>query len=186
MAAPREPRFVVASADGRFLAASSSRSAQVRLWDLESRKLLWERAVEDAFNLRGLAFAPDGEGLIVAHAVRGGHSPCRKWNIEEGWVIDSRLTRLRRCKPTPGRALDQIALDTKGRAVGDPHGLAFCDRGRSLAAHRLRDARVAAVRRRGAAVERAAIRATSSTPRWPKTTARCAASRSAAGRWVPP
>jgi DNA-binding beta-propeller fold protein YncE len=129
--APREPRHLALSPDGRFLAAASSRSAQVRLWDTASGKLLWTRKIEDAFNLRGLAFTPDGKALICAHVVKRSF-PVSRENIDKGWVTDSRLTRL----PLDGRAappLEQIALDKHGQAVGDPHGVAFDPSGRYLA-----------------------------------------------------
>src|SRR5262249_38354832 len=79
--APREPRHLALSGDGRFLAAASSRSARVRLWDTESRKLVWDRKIEDAFNLRGLAFTPDGAALVCAHVVRR-EFPVSRLNIE--------------------------------------------------------------------------------------------------------
>jgi DNA-binding beta-propeller fold protein YncE/mono/diheme cytochrome c family protein len=129
--APREPRHLSLSPNGRFLAAASSRSAQVRLWDAASGKLLWTRKCEDAFNLRGLAFAPDGKALICAHVVKRSF-PVSRENIDKGWVTDSRLTRL----PLDARAvppLEQVALDKHGQAVGDPHGVAFDPSGRYLA-----------------------------------------------------
>jgi DNA-binding beta-propeller fold protein YncE len=58
--APREPRDLALSPDGRYLAAASTRSAQVRVWDTTTDKLYWERTIVDAFNLRGLTFTPDG------------------------------------------------------------------------------------------------------------------------------
>jgi YVTN family beta-propeller protein len=120
--APREPHHLAVSADGRWLAAASTRSAQVRLWDTTTSKLAWEDAVGDAFNLRGLAFTPDGSGVVCAHTVRRSF-PVSQHNIEEGWVIDSRLTRLPIKADT--RAYSQIALDQRGLAVGDPDGVAF-------------------------------------------------------------
>jgi cytochrome c peroxidase len=128
--APREPRRLALSADGDFLAAGSSRSAQVRLWNTQTRKLHWERRLGAAFNLRGLTFAPDGQSVLCAHVVRRDF-PVSKTNIEEGWVIDSRLSRLP-LKPDAKPPLEQVALDTKGEAVGDPHGLAFAAAGKSL------------------------------------------------------
>jgi DNA-binding beta-propeller fold protein YncE len=128
--APREPRHLAHSADGRFLAAASSRSAQVRLWDATSGKLIWTRKIEDAFNLRCLTFTPDGRALVVAHVVKRSF-PVSRENIDKGWVTDSRLTRL----PLDARAvppLEQIALDKHGHAVGDPHGVAFDPSGRFL------------------------------------------------------
>ncbi len=128
--APREPRHLALSADGRFLAAASSRSAQVRLWDVTSDKVVWTRKIEDAFNLRSLTFTPDGRALIVAHVVKRSF-PVSRENIDKGWVTDSRLTRLPLdAKAVPPR--EQIALDRHGQAVGDPHGVAFDPSGRYL------------------------------------------------------
>jgi len=56
--APREPRTIALSADGHKLVVASTRSAQVRCWDTRDGKLLWERQIEDGFNLRGLVFTP--------------------------------------------------------------------------------------------------------------------------------
>jgi DNA-binding beta-propeller fold protein YncE len=128
--APREPRHLALSPDGRFLAAASSRSAQVRLWDIASGKLVWTRKIEGAFNLRSVAFTPDGKALICAHVVKRSF-PVSRENIDKGWVTDSRLTRL----PLDSRAvppLEQVALDKHGQAVGDPHGVAFDPSGRYL------------------------------------------------------
>jgi DNA-binding beta-propeller fold protein YncE len=129
--APREPRRLVLSADGRLLAAACSRSGQVRCWDTRTQQVYWERVIEDGFNLRGMAFTPDGQGLVCAHSVRR-EFPVSKDNIAEGWVIDSRLTRLA-LKPEVQPSFWQVALDTKGKAVGDLAGVAFSADGRRLA-----------------------------------------------------
>lgn len=130
-AAPREPRELALSADGSRLAAASSRSAEVRLWDTRTGKLAWCRTIDGAFNLRGLAFTPDGKALVCAHAVRRSF-PVSRENIGRGWVIDSRLTRLPLAKDAVP-PLEQIALDKHGEAVGDPHGVAFGAAGETLA-----------------------------------------------------
>jgi cytochrome c peroxidase len=119
--APREPRQLALSADGEYLAGASSRSAQVRLWNTRTGQQVWERRIEDAFNLRGLVFTP--RGVVCAHTVRR-EFPVSRENIEEGWVIDNRLTRLA-LKRDAVPPLEQIALDRRGTAVGDPHGLAL-------------------------------------------------------------
>ena len=129
--APREPRQLALSPDGTRLAAASSRSGEIRCWDLQSGKLHWERAIDAAFNLRGLCFTPDGQAVICAHVVRR-DLPVTRGHIEEGWIIDSRLTRL----PVQADAKPpylQIALDVRGEAMGDPHGLAFSGDGKLLA-----------------------------------------------------
>jgi cytochrome c peroxidase len=77
-----------------------------------------------------LTFTPDGKGLVCAYSVRRSF-PVSKTNIEEGWVIDSRLTWLSAsadAKP----ALKQLALDQRGKAVGDPYGVAFDAKGKTL------------------------------------------------------
>ena len=130
-AAARQPWSVVVSKDGGRLAAACSRSGQVRVWDANSRKPLLERTIEDGFNLRGLCFTPDESALVVAHGVRR-EFPVSKENIGEGWVIDSRLS-LVPLKTDAKPPLQQLALDKKGDAVGDPHGLAFSPSGSVLA-----------------------------------------------------
>jgi DNA-binding beta-propeller fold protein YncE len=129
--APCEPRQIVLSADGRLLGAASSLSGQVRCWETQTGRLRWERTIEDGFNLRGLAFTPDGKGMICVHALRRAF-PVSRANIEEGWVIDNRLTWLA-LRPDEVPPLRQIALDTRGQAVGDPAGAAFGGNGRWLA-----------------------------------------------------
>ena len=129
--APREPRQLVLSPDGRWLAAASARSGQVRCWDSSNQQLIWERTIGDGFNLRGLAFTADGKSLICSHSVRRS-LPVAKTNIEEGWVMDSRLTRLDLDpKAVPG--MGQIAMDERSKAVGDPYGAALGGSGRWLA-----------------------------------------------------
>jgi YVTN family beta-propeller protein len=121
--APREPHHLALSADGRRLAVASSRSADVRLWDTATGRLVWQQTIDDAFNLRGVTFTPDGENVVCAQSVRRAF-PVSKGNIGEGWVIDNRLTRLA-VKPDAEVASWQVALDPRGKAVGDPYGVAF-------------------------------------------------------------
>jgi DNA-binding beta-propeller fold protein YncE len=129
--APAEPRHLALTRDGRFLAAVSSRSAQVRCWDTQTGKQLWERTVVDAFNLHGLVFSPDDKELVTAH-VHDRRRPIAVHNIEQGWALDSRLSRLT-LEPERHAEYRQIALDTRGQAVGDPCAVAFSARGDQLA-----------------------------------------------------
>jgi YVTN family beta-propeller protein len=129
--APHEPRHLAISKDGNWLAAASSRSGEVRCWNLETHQLHWERKIEDAFNLRGLVFSPDDQSVLCLHNIRR-EFPVSKENIEEGWVIDSRVTKLA-MKPDAAPSSWQIALDIRGKAVGDPDGLAFGENAKILA-----------------------------------------------------
>jgi DNA-binding beta-propeller fold protein YncE len=130
-AAPRDPRQVVVSPDGALLAVDGGRDGRVVVWEAETGKRVWDRTIEDGFNLRGLAFTPDGQALICAHSIRRDF-PVSKGNIGEGWVVDARLTRLA-VKADERPPLRQFALDEHGRAFGDPYGAAFDPAGKALA-----------------------------------------------------
>jgi YVTN family beta-propeller protein len=130
--APREPRHLTLSKDGNWLAAASSRSGEVRCWNLETHQLRWERKIEDAFNLRGLVFSRDDQSVLCVHNIRR-EFPVSKENIEEGWVIDGRVTKLA-MKPDAAPSSWQIALDIRGKAVGDTDGLALGEKILAIAA----------------------------------------------------
>jgi DNA-binding beta-propeller fold protein YncE len=128
--APREPRRVAVTKDGKRLVAASMRSSQVRCWDAATSKLAWERAVDNAFNLLGLALTPDDLEVVTAQ-VHTRHHPIVKHNIEQGWALNSRLARM---TVAPGSSsYSQIALDIRNKAVGDPTAVTFTDKGDLLA-----------------------------------------------------
>lgn len=129
--APREPRGLALSRDGRTLAAASGRSGQIRLWDTATGKLITERSVTDAFNLQNVAFTPDEADVVGPHAIRR-DPPVAKHHIDQGWVIDNRLSRVSR-EEKPRYEYWSIALDTRGKAVGDAYGIAFSQTGGWLA-----------------------------------------------------
>jgi YVTN family beta-propeller protein len=129
--APREPRDLALSPDGKLLVAVATRSATVCSWNAITGEPHWQRKLEDAFNLRGPAFTPDGKAVVCAHSIRRSF-PVSRENIEKGWVIDSRLSVLP-LKPGAQPEMEQIALDTHGRAVGDPQASAYTADGRRLA-----------------------------------------------------
>jgi YVTN family beta-propeller protein len=128
--APREPRVLALSPDGKLLAAASTRTAKIFCWNTETGARLWQRKIEDSFDLHGLAFEPNGQWLVCSHEVKRSF-PVSKENIDKGWAIDSRLSRLSvEDKPPPNSS--QVALDTRGAAVGDPQHLALTPDGATL------------------------------------------------------
>ncbi|MFO0843993.1 MAG: YncE family protein [Gemmataceae bacterium] len=129
--APREPRQVVLTKDGKQLIAASMRSSQVRCWDAATGKLVWERAINDSFNLLGLALTPDGQDVVTTQ-VHTRHHPIIKHNIEQGWALNSRVARMS-LRPDADRSYTQIALDVRNKAVGDPTAVAFTQAGDVLA-----------------------------------------------------
>lgn len=130
--APKEPRNLAITKDGRFLAAVSTRSAEVRCWDTTTGEQCWERRLDDAFNVQGLAFSPDETELITAHIHNHQHMMTKR-NIEEGWALNSRLARLTR-EASQDAEFWQLALDIRHKAVGDPCAVAFSSNGEWLAA----------------------------------------------------
>lgn len=129
--APSEPRRVALTRDGRYLAAASNRSAQVRCWDTRTGKQVWERTIADAFNLLNLTFSPDDREIVTTQIHHRNHS-IAKHNIEQGWALDNRLGRFTR-EPDQRTDYWQLALDIRGKAVGDPCAVAFSARGEWLA-----------------------------------------------------
>jgi cytochrome c peroxidase len=129
--APNEPRRLALSRDGRFLATAGGRSASVRCWDTASGKVHWDRNFTDAFNLHGLTFRPDGKELLTTY-IHDRRHPISRTNVENSWALDSRLGRLK-LEPEPDTDAWQIALDVRGRAVGDPCAVAVSAGGEVVA-----------------------------------------------------
>src|SRR5262249_31561940 len=125
--AAREPRRLALTADGHFLVAACTRSAQLRCWDTRTDKQSWERTIDGTFNLLGLALSPDGRDVVTAQ-VKHRHHPIVRSQIERGWALNSRLAR-RSVQPAGTPAYSQLALDIRFKAVGDPSAVAFSTKG---------------------------------------------------------
>ncbi len=125
------PWFVALSPDESRLAVGGSRSREVTLLSCPELRPVGavKLAGASADNLRQIAFSPDGKWAYVPHQVTRG-LPTTRNNIDNGWVIASRASRVRADGEGPRESL---ALDTRGRAVGDPYGLALSPDGEWLA-----------------------------------------------------
>src|SRR5207244_1700465 len=88
--------------------------------DTKLRKQLF---VEDflGLNLGQMHPSNDGKYVYVPWMVYR-HNPITPGNIRLGWVLASRIARVRLGKPARREA---ISLDPQGQAVADPHGLAL-------------------------------------------------------------
>jgi YVTN family beta-propeller protein len=123
-----EPWHLALSPNGDRLAAGNTRSQSVSVIDTGTLKVDYAVPLR-GHNLRHLAVSPDGLWAYVPHIAQRGFGTSRE-NIDNGWVVASRLSRV----PLDGAGpREAIALDLRGRAVGDADGVAISPDGQSLA-----------------------------------------------------
>ncbi len=116
----RWPRYLALSPDGSRLAVGVSGDGGVAVVDTAARKLLY---LEDflGLNLGQMHASADGKYVYFPWIVYRSN-PITTFNVREGWILASRVARVR----LDGKARrEAIALDQKGQAVADPHGLAL-------------------------------------------------------------
>lgn len=116
----RWPRYLALSPDGTRLAVGTSGDGGVSVVDTAARKLLYAEEFV-GINLGQMEITRDGKHVYFPWMVYR-HNPITPNNIRIGWVLASRLARVRLDGPARREA---IALDPRGEAVSDPHGLAL-------------------------------------------------------------
>ncbi len=116
----RWPRYLALTPDGRRLAVGASGDGGVAVIDTVERKQLF---LEDfsGLNLGQMQVSSDGKYVYFPWIVYR-HNPITSNNIRQGWVLASRIARVRMDRHARREA---IALDPQGRAVSDPFGLAL-------------------------------------------------------------
>jgi DNA-binding beta-propeller fold protein YncE len=125
----RWPRYVALSPDGRRLAVGANADGGVAVIDTG----LCEQAYLEDFNglnLGHMQVSKDGKYVYFPWIVYR-HNPITANNIRQGWVLASRIARVKLDGPARREA---IALDPQGKAVSDPFGLALSPDERWLAA----------------------------------------------------
>jgi len=125
----RWPRFLALSPDGTRLAVAASGSGGVSVVDPHERKLLFEENFV-GLNL-GQMFPSSDNRYVYFPWVSYGANPITPGHVRQGWVIASRIARVRLDEQARRGA---IALDPQGQAVGDPHGLAVTSDGQWMVA----------------------------------------------------
>ncbi|MCS6853112.1 MAG: beta-propeller fold lactonase family protein [Gemmataceae bacterium] len=116
----RWPRYLALTADGRRLAVGVNGDGGVAVVDTQSRQRLY---LEDFSGLNlGQMYVSANSRYVYFPWMVYRHNPITPGNIRLGWVLASRIARVRLDGPARREA---IALDPPGQAVADPHGLAL-------------------------------------------------------------
>ncbi|HLK59516.1 MAG TPA: beta-propeller fold lactonase family protein [Chthonomonadaceae bacterium] len=123
-----EPWHVGLSPDGKRLAVGGARSQDVSVIGVAERKVLAVVKLR-GHNVRHIAMSPDNAWAYVPNIAERGR-PATKDNIDRGWVVGNRLSRVPLQEEGPREA---IALDPRGKAVGDVDGVAVSPDGKTLA-----------------------------------------------------
>ncbi len=116
----RWPRYLALSPDGSRLAVGASGEGGIAVVDTAGRKLLYLEKF-GGMNFGQMQVSRDNRYVYFPWMVYG-HNPITRNNIQLGWVLASRIARVRLDEHLRREA---IALDPRGEAVADPHGLAL-------------------------------------------------------------
>lgn len=127
----QQPCSVAVDGNGRWLVTACSSSGDVFVHDAVTFELISRRILlDETGNLGVVAVLPDSSACIIPHIVNRTF-PVNADNIEKGWVIDNRLSKL----PLPGGEewdQAQIGLDKRGDAVGDAYAASVSKDGKWL------------------------------------------------------
>ncbi len=113
------PRHVALSPDGATLAVGANGGGGISVVDLVSGTLRYE-AKFLGINIGHLQTSRDGAHVYFPWMVYADR-PITPGNIREGWVLGNRVGRVRL---DVEQRREAIALDPRGQAVADPHGMA--------------------------------------------------------------
>ncbi len=134
------PRELAVAADGSKLIVADAFGGRLAVVDTKRRVIDSVRTLP-AHNIRGLAFAPDGQTLLVAHQVLNRLAQSSFDDVHWGLLIRNHLRVLRTeslWKPGPDSTLLDgsrlIDLGDVGYAAGDPADVAYDSRGNVLVA----------------------------------------------------
>ena len=140
MALPFCPLELASFVDGTKLVVADAFGGRLAVVDTQRRAIDSVRSLP-AHNIRGMAFAPDGRTLVIAHQVLNRLAQASFDDVHWGQLIRNHLRVLRTdalLKPGSdavlldgGRLFD---LGDVGYAAGDPAGLAFDVRGNLIVA----------------------------------------------------
>jgi DNA-binding beta-propeller fold protein YncE len=120
IAVGRWPRTLALTRDGTRLAVGASGDGGISVVDTQACVKLYDSKFV-GLNIGHLQASADGKFAYFPWMVYADR-PITSGNIREGWVLGNRVARIRLDGPARREAL---ALDPRGRAVADPHGIAL-------------------------------------------------------------
>ncbi len=113
------PRYLAVSPDGSRLAVGCSGDNKIAVVDTTSGQLLYEELLTGGINI-GHLHCSSREPFVYFPWMVYRSNPITVGNIQRGWVLASRIGRVRLDGPAYREA---ISLDVPRKAVSDPHGL---------------------------------------------------------------
>ena len=114
------PRYLALSPDGRRLAVGLSGESKITTLDTSTGEMLHENGLTGGINFGHMQTSADGKYAYFPWMVYRSN-PITAGNIRLGWVLASRIGRVRLDETAYREA---ISLDVPREAVSDPHGLA--------------------------------------------------------------
>ncbi len=124
------PRYLTVSSDGSRLAVGNGGDANIMVLDTASGEQLYEEPLANGTNLGQMRTSADGQYAYFTWMVYR-TNPINIGNIRRGWILASRIGRVRLDGPSYREA---ISLDVPGKAVSDPHDLEISDDQQTLVA----------------------------------------------------
>ena len=124
------PRYLTLSHDGKRLAVGCSGDSAIVVLDTESGETLYDAELANGVNLGHMTTSPDGQYAYFTWMVYR-TNPITVRNIQRGWILASRIGRVRLDGPAYREA---ISLDVPRKAIGDPHGLVISNDAQHLVA----------------------------------------------------
>lgn len=115
------PRYLALSADGSRLAVGLSGDSCISVVDVKQGVELYREPLSGGINLGHMRISADGLNVYFPWMVYRSN-PIDVRNIRRGWILASRVARVRLDGPADREAL---SLDAPGLAVADPFGVAI-------------------------------------------------------------
>lgn len=126
----RWPRYLSVSKDGSRLAVGNGGDSNIVVVDTETGEALYEEPLANGTNLGQMRTSADGQYAYFTWMVYR-TNPINVGNIRRGWILASRIGRVRLDGPSYREA---ISLDVPREAVADPHDLEISEDQKTLVA----------------------------------------------------